>query len=260
MALLQIEFRSTTLKRTVPLNVILPIEKFKGPYPTLYLLHGLKDNCSSWLTNTRIKMWAERSGLAVVMPSGENSFYLDILVKDGCLGDFGEYVGNELVQFTREMLPLSTKREDTFIGGLSMGGYGALRNGLKYCDTFSKVAVLSGAVHFYEYDRKWVETLGNTVGELANFADLDQTQNTDRNPRFIINEIMNDPTKSFPDFYVACGLQDSLLEANRSIAKALKEAGANVVYEDGEGGHQWEFWDTYIQHVLKWLDYSAVSK
>lgn len=69
-----------------------------------------------------------------------------------------------------------------------------------------------------------------------------------------MKQIQEDPSRSFPDFYVACGLQDVLLEANRSIAAALKEAGADVVYEDGEGIHDWVFWDEYIQHVLKWLN------
>ena len=80
MALLQMDFRSKALKRTVTVNVILPVERFKGPYPTLYLLHGLTDNYNSWLSNSRIRLWAEESGLAVVMPSGENSFYMDVLV------------------------------------------------------------------------------------------------------------------------------------------------------------------------------------
>lgn len=254
MALFQVDFKSEALKRSVQFNVILPVEKFKGPYPTLYLLHGLTDNLNGWLHNTRIRMWAENMGLAVVMPSGDNSFYLDILVKDGCLGDYGEYVGNELVRITREMFPLSDQREDTFIGGLSMGGFGACRNGLKYSEVFSKVAVLSGALHFYEYPREWVETKGNTIGEVRNFGNLDETENSERNPRFLMKQIQEDPARSFPDFYIACGLSDVLLEANRSIAKALKEAGADVVYEEGEGIHDWIFWDTYIQHVLKWLD------
>ena len=146
MALIRMEFRSRTLKRAVPVNVILPAEKFRGPFPTLYLLHGLTDNCSAWLDNTRIRLWAEESGLAVVMPSGENSFYLDILVRDGCLGDFGEYIGRELVDVTRELFPLSCRREDTFLAGLSMGGYGACRNALKYSETFGKAAILSGAL------------------------------------------------------------------------------------------------------------------
>ncbi len=254
MALFQVDFKSETLKRSVELNVILPVEKFSGPYPTLYLLHGLTDNRNGWLHNTRIRMWAENMGLAVVMPSGDNSFYMDILVKDGCLGDYGEYIGNELVRITREMFPLSKKREDTFIGGLSMGGFGTCRNGLKYSDVFSKAVILSGALHFYEYPRDWVETKGNTVGEVRNFGNLDETENSDRNPRFLIKQIQEDPSRSFPAFYIACGLQDVLLEANRSIADALREAGADVVYEEGDGFHDWIFWDTYIQHALQWLD------
>ena len=257
MALLQMEFKSEALRRTVSANVILPFERFEGPYPTLYLLHGLTDNYMGWLSYTRIRLWAEESGLAVVMPSGENSFYLDVLVKDGCLGDFGEYVGRELVDVTREMFPLSRGREDTFIGGLSMGGYGACRNALKYADTFGKAAILSGALHFYEYPVEWVETEGNTIGEARNFGNIEETRDTDRNPRYLMKAVANDPTKQFPSFYIACGLQDVLLLANRSIAGALREAGADVTYEEGEGIHDWNFWDTYIQHVLKWLDYSA---
>ena len=257
MALIQMEFRSATLKRSVTLNVILPSEQFRGPYPTLYLLHGLTDNYNGWLSYTRIRLWAEQSGLAVVMPSGENSFYMDILVKDGCLGDFSEYIGHELVEVTRELFPLSRRREDTYIAGLSMGGFGACRNALKYCDVFGKAAILSGALHIYEYPVEWVETEGNTIGEVRNFGNLEETRNSDRNPRWLIEAIKADPARQFPDFYVACGLQDALLEANRSIAKALEEAGANVTYEEGEGIHDWYFWDTYIQHVLKWLDYAG---
>lgn len=258
MAFLQTEFRSKTLKRAVSFQVILPVEQFKPPYPTLYLLHGLTDNSNAWLHYTRIRMWAENMGLAVVMPSGENSFYLDIPVKDGCLGDFGAYIGEELISITRQLFPLSHKREDTFIAGLSMGGYGACRNGLKYCDVFSKAAVLSGAVHFFEYSREWVKTQGNTIGELQNIGDLDAMELTDRNPRYLIGQIKmrnaQEGINHFPEFYVACGTEDPLLGANRSIADALKDAGARVTYEEGPGIHDWYFWDTYIQHVLEWLN------
>lgn len=259
MALISIDFKSEALKRNTCVNVILPIERFAGPYPTLYLLHGLTDNYNGWLSYTRIRKWAEESGLAVVMPSGENSFYMDILVKDGCLGDFGEYVGRELVEVTRKIFPLSKKREDTFLAGLSMGGFGTCRNALKYNDTFGKAAILSGALNFYEYPAEWVNTQGNTIGEVKNFGDLEQTRQTDRNPRYLMEMLQKDPDKSFPAFYVACGLQDELLEANRSIAQALKEAGADVTYEEGPGYHDWDFWDEYIQHVLKWLGYSGNS-
>lgn len=264
MAVLQVEFHSETLKRMVSFKAILPTERFQAPYPTLYLLHGLTDNASAWLYNTKVRLWAEEMGLAVVLPTGENSFYLDVPVKDGCYGDFGEYIGRELVEVTREMFPLSHRREDTFIGGLSMGGYGACRNGLKYCDTFGKVAVLSGAVHFFENSRQWVMTEGNTIGELQCFGDLDKMENTDRNPRYLIRAVQErnkkDGTDHFPDFYVACGTKDHLIGANRSLAAALKEAGANVFYEDGPGIHDWYFWGEYIRHVLDWLQIKAQKK
>ncbi len=185
MAVVQVEFQSETLKRRTAFQAILPIEFAPAPYPTLYLLHGLTDNSSAWLQNTRIRMWAEKMGLAVILPSGENSFYLDVPVKDGCYGDFSEYIGRELVEVTRRMFPLSDRREDTFIGGLSMGGYGACRNGLKYCGTFGKVAMLSAAVHFFENSREWVRTEGNTIGELQCIGDLDAMEHTDRNPRLV---------------------------------------------------------------------------
>ena len=172
------------------------------------------------------------AGVAVILPSGENSFYLDIPVRNGCLGDFGAYIGEELVQVTREMFPLSHRREDTFISGMSMGGYGALRNGLKYHETFGGIAVFAGAVHFYEYDREWASTKGNTRGELESFRDLDETENTDRNPRYLIREIRKlnaqDKVDHFPRIYMTCGTEDALLGANEALAKALKEAGADA--------------------------------
>ena len=257
MSYAEIEFRSAALKRSVSFRVILPSEGFRPPYPTLYLLHGLTGNSAAWLHYTSIRHLAETRGFAVVMPSGENSFWLDIPVKDGCLGDFGEYVGRELVDVTREMLPLSRRRGDTFIGGFSMGGYGALRNGLKYHDTFGKIAVFAGAVHFYEYPREWVRTRGNVAGELQDFADLDVTQHTDRNPRVLIREIeaLNraDGGQHFPAVRLTCGDEDSLLDANRSLSEALREAGADVTWRPVPGRHEYAFCDAALPEMIDWL-------
>jgi S-formylglutathione hydrolase FrmB len=143
MSLLQVSFRSAALHRKVPMQVILPSDAeigSAGPFKTLYLLHGLMDNCQGWTSNTRIERWAMERNLAVVMPSAENSFYVDMPYGSSCFGDFGVYVGKELVEMTRKMFRPSLNREDTFIAGLSMGGFGALRNGLKYSDTFGYIA------------------------------------------------------------------------------------------------------------------------
>lgn len=151
MAFIQVSFMSKTLMRTVPLQVILPVDKFtfgqpereEKPFKTLYLLHGIFGNETDWVHGTRIQRWAEEKNLAVVMPAGENAFYVD---QPSIGAMHGQFIGEELVEITRKMFPLSRKREDTFIGGLSMGGFGALRNGLKYHDTFG--AVICCPVHF----------------------------------------------------------------------------------------------------------------
>ncbi len=193
MALIQTDFKSETLKRSVSFNAVFPIEKFQPPYPTLCQLHGLTDNSNGWLSYSRIRFWAENTSLAIIMP-------------------------------------------------------------------FGKAAILSGALHVYEYPKDWVESEGNILCEVRNFGNLEETRNSDRNPRWLIEHIRNDPRKEFPAFYIACGLQDSLINANRSIAEARKQAGADVTYEEGLGMHDWNFWDTYIQMVLPWLDCHTEEK
>lgn len=123
MAFIQMNLLSQKLMRTVPVNVILPVDKmiFPGmpkredkPYKTLYLLHGVFGNYTDWAMGTRIQRFAEENDLVVVMPSGDNAFWVDQPVT----GNFyGEFVGKELVELTRKMFPLSHRREDTYIGG-----------------------------------------------------------------------------------------------------------------------------------------------
>ncbi len=109
----------------------------------MYLLHGGYGNHTDYVSGTRIRRWAEEKNLAVIMPSGDNQFYID---KEDTEEYYGEYVGKEHVEFTRKMFPLSEKKEDTFIAGLSMGGYGALINGLKYADTFGYIGTFSAGL------------------------------------------------------------------------------------------------------------------
>ena len=140
MALIQVNYLSRSLMRTVPLHVILPVDKISfetmdyanrkdQKFKTLYLLHGIFGNYTDWVSGTRIQRWAEEKNLAVVMPSGDNAFYINTNMPTF---DYEQFIAKELVDVTRRMFPLSDKREDTFIAGLSMGGYGALINGMKY--------------------------------------------------------------------------------------------------------------------------------
>ena len=141
-------------------TAIVPVEKMPefwgkvgyqaGPFPTLYLLHGFSGNQNDWLLNSRIHEWATARNLAVIMPDGANDFYVDRPEN----GEFpGAQVGEELVDVTRKLFPLSPRREDTAIGGLSMGGYGALRLGLRYPETFGWICAMSSALIMDEVSR-----------------------------------------------------------------------------------------------------------
>ena len=256
MANLQCVFYSKALEMDTCVNVILPNTGDLSKTRVVFLLHGLTDNYSAWCRYSMVERYALAANVAVVMPEVQRSFYCDTV--SGMA--YFQYISRELPELCSHFFHLPTDPALSYIMGLSMGGFGACRNALKYCETFGKAAILSGALHIYEYPVDWVETQGNIIGEVRNFGNLEETRQSDRNPRYLMDMIKNDPDKRFPAFYVACGLQDVLLEANRSIARALTDVGADVTYEEGEGIHDWNFWNTYIQHVLKWLDYAVPEK
>ena len=252
MALIQMHFLSTALKRTVPVTVILPVDNTafsleKPQFPTLYLLHGLLGNHTDWVSNTRIQRWAEERGLAVVMPSGDNSFYIEQTLPNQ---EYGKFIGQELVEITRRAFPLSQEREKTFLAGLSMGGFGAIRNGLKYAETFGYVAGLSSAVHIFEMAP---DAPGRTLfREDLVFGDLEEARKTDKNPRVALLQAKAAGWE-LPRFYMSCGLQDGLLESNRSLRDYFLENGVSLTYQESNGKHDWDFWDREIKAVLDWL-------
>lgn len=261
MALIQVNYMSKALMRTVPVNVILPVDKLMPPgvpervdrpFKTLYLLHGVFGNYIDWLTGTNIQRWAEEKDLVVIMPSGDNMFYVD---QQESHNNYGEFVGQELVEMTRRMFPLSRKKEDTFIAGLSMGGYGAIRNGLKYHDTFGCIGGLSSAMFIdgaeernndeplFIYRRDYAESI---------FGDLKKAKTSDMNPEWLVKKLAGERVE-LPKVFLACGTEDELLEGSRKVRDYMSAAGADVTYEEGPGGHEWDFWNRYIKKFIDWL-------
>lgn len=267
MALLQINLLSRSLMRTVPVTVVLPVDKmtdFNAPllpekkYPTLYLLHGIFGSTLDWLPGTCIERYATEHDLCVVMPSGDNSFYVD---RPGANQNYGEFVGQELVELTRRMLPLSRERKDTFIGGLSMGGFGALRNGLKYSETFSAIVALSAALEtdsMPKRDNSHPVFMQKRSYAEECFGDLNALLTSDKHPKHLVDELTA-AGKDVPAIYMACGESDSLLPHNRDFAAYLEAHNLPVTFEEGPGGHEWPFWDAYIQKALDWLPIPQVG-
>ena len=143
---------------------------------------------------------------------------------------------------------------DKFIHGLSMGGFGAVRNGLKYHDTFGYIAVLSGALQIFELPP---DAPGHSLfHEDAVFGDLSQAGGTDKNPRVAFQQMsktLHGNTAAYPKVYMACGEQDELLAVNQNLRDFLRQGGADVTWYQGPGGHNWDFWREQIKNVLDWL-------
>ncbi len=265
MALIQVNFISESLMRTVPIQVILPVDKMtlpgmpkpeEKPFKTLYLLHGILGNYTDWVSGSNIQRWAEEKNLAVVMPSGDNAFYVD---QKGAHNNYGEFIGKELVEITRKMFPLSRKREDTFIAGLSMGGFGALRNGLKYHDTFGYIAALSSALVLDGIEKRTDDTFmfadSRSYAESV-FGNLNQVAESDINPEWIAKNLVKDDAE-IPEIYMTCGTEDFLVSANRKFKDNLVNLGITVTYVEGKGSHEWDFWNWGIRNILEWLPLEA---
>ncbi|MBQ6528259.1 MAG: acetylesterase [Clostridia bacterium] len=254
MAFLQIDLKAKALGRKAHLNVFLPTDvdnKQPGPYKTLYLLHGIFGNSSSWVTSSCVQRYAEMKNLCVVMPDGENGFYID---HPDYMNNFSRYIGEELVSATREMLPLSAKREDTLLGGFSMGGYGALYNGMKYADTFGTVIAFSSALILEDVQNRTSDGPAANEGYMkAMFGDLQHLVGSELDPLQLIRQRLA-AGKDIPKLYLSCGEQDGLLKANEKFRKALTELGVEHTWRTTPGGHDWDFWEQEIRHViLEWM-------
>lgn len=265
MAQLKVDFMSKSLMRTVSINVILPVDKvFLGkeeevkPFKTLYLLHGIFGNNSDWISGTRIQSWAQEKNIAVVMPSGENKFYIN---NEYTCERFSDFIGEELIEITRKMFHLSNKREDTFIAGLSMGGYGAIINGLKFNNTFGCIAGLSSALILDDVlsgDEGISAIMGGRQYYTGIFGDLSKLRGSDKDYEALAKELSN--RENIPRMYLCCGTEDHLINANRKFRDLLLENNFDVTYVEGPGEHNWYFWDEYILKVLEWLPLNEGSK
>jgi putative tributyrin esterase len=247
MAFIQCDFHSSVLNLATSMNVILPRRADAAvPYRTLYLLHGFSHDHTLWCRQTSIERYAEERGLAVVMPEGHHSFWVDMAGG----GAYGTYTDEELPAVTRSLFPLSPRREDTFIGGLSMGGYGALRAALRRPDVFSAVGSLSGAA---DIALLTVDATAEWKAECERiFGRLDGIRGSG-NDLLTLASRLSETGKRGLRLYQCCGTEDVLLAGNRTFRDHAMRGGLDLTYEEGPGGHDWAYWDRKVKDFLDWL-------
>ncbi len=257
---IQCNFRAKSLYMPMNINVLLPsffehaatVESLddiykdkKFCYKTLYLLHGGVEDAHSWLAYTNIEKYADKYKLAVVLPSVGNSFYTNLVHGP----DYWTFVSEELPRFAQSAFPLSDKREDNFVAGLSMGGYGAFKMALNHPDRFSAAISLSGALDIVGV-LTGPSMMQNTLEDY--FENLDAVKDT-CNDLFYQAKKIKAEGKEMPRLYMACGMDDFIYEINQKYLKFLNNEKIPVTYEEGPGAHEWNFWDKYIERAINWL-------
>ena len=261
MALLKVDFYSNYLQRNVILTAVIPVDKMdgpklakrrQGPYRTVYLLHGLFGRDYDWIDKTHVVETAEARDVVVIMPSGEDGLYLN---KPEINEWHGKFISEELVDVTRRLFPLSRKREDSALAGISIGAYTALINGLQRPDRFGSIIALSGA---FMRDRiiEAVESHSPRKRRYYErwFGDLDTVIGSEKDYVAMIDRFKNDPDLPKPKFYGACGEHDNLCENNREVVELLQDADFDVTYWEPEiGSHEWPFWNAWIDCALDWF-------
>lgn len=258
MAFLELHFRSDALNLCVPVSVILPDGAKKAPegatYRTLFLLHGLSDDHTIWERRTSIERYADERGIAVVMPEVGRSWYTD--TADGA--NYLTYIGEELPEVCRGFFRgMSHRREDTFVAGLSMGGYGALKAALTYPDRFGGCASLSGALDVVSRtdrrlanDRERAAFLTEWRGIFGFDIERGDDLRGGRNDLFALTRKHREEGLPFPKIFLWCGTEDSLLIYNRNYHALLGDLGIPHGYAESEGNHSWKWWDLHIQDAM----------
>ncbi len=251
MALLQVSFRSHVLGMSSSMNVLLPSAPAPGapdscppPHRCLWLLHGLSDDHTAWHRYTSIERYLTGRNLAVLMPNCHRSFYADMA--NGYR--YWTYLSEELPALAARMFPLSTRREDTFAAGLSMGGYGAFKLALRQPHRFAAAASLSGALI---RDGRELKERGLSEDWRLVFGEGDDVPPQDDLPA-LARELAGSASPR-PALYAWCGTEDYLHRHNLAFRDHARRIGLEMTYEEGPGDHQWVHWDRQIQRVLDWL-------
>lgn len=222
---------------TVPEGHPLYSERPPAPGKILYLLHGLSDDATGWGRNTRIESYAEKRGYIVIMPEVHRSFYSDM--KHG--SQYFTYVTEELPKICEELFNIKHKRETTFVAGLSMGGYGAVKCGLSRPDFYAACAGFSGALDIEARIQNASEE--NWYREQYAILDKGEPWPDSANLFKLAEKVAKLPEKERVRVLITCGYDDFLIDDNRKFNEHMKALPFDYQYKEWEGVHDWKFWE-----------------
>lgn len=244
MALAELSYFARSIGLTTTLSAILP-DSGSGPFPVFYLLHGLGDDHTTWLRRTSLERYVAGVPLIIILPETARGWYIN---SDSPAGRaYEDHLVKEVIPLVDRLFPTIARREGRVIGGLSMGGYGAVKSALKFpelfCDATSHSGPLMTPMHKPETRPK------EYAPQLAEFAALfgPGWQNGPNDPVALAKKC---PLHLRPALRIDCGLSDFLLDQNREFHTHLTTLRFPHEYQEFDGEHNWAYWDTHIQDAL----------
>ena len=243
-------FRSSSLSRDMHYRVLLPAAyEAGGRFPVLYLLHGIYGDYMNWDTRTRLEEYTKTLNMIVIMPDGDDSWYTNSATVAS--DKFEDYIIKDIISEVDGKFRTFRDRHARAIAGLSMGGYGSVKFGLKYPELFVFSGSLSGAFNAAQN----LDTLRSDFRDrlLEVFGNTGSTTRTDNDVFTLLNAPHSGP---LPYFYLACGTADFFLETNRIFAQQLSSRKLEYEYHETPGGHAWDYWDRELRPLLRAVDHS----
>jgi putative tributyrin esterase len=250
-----VQFESAMVGKTLPYNVLLPVDYNQRTartkrYPVLYLLHGLTGHYTNWIEFTHLADYTRTYDLIIIMPEGNDGWYTDSATMP--TDKYESYIIRELIPDVQKRFRVSISRNGRAIAGLSMGGYGALKFGVKYPELFAFVGSMSGALgaaSWTEADLRGFEFIWRTLA--AVFGPEDNPMRKANDVSKLYREVPAARIASLPYVYLDCGTEDPLLFSSRELVAILLERKIPHEYRQLPGTHAWSYWDAQVQEVLR---------
>ena len=245
MGLFKGDFYSSSLKMNTNINVIFPEHSndvdplYEDEPKVLYLLHGLGGNEDEWTRFSKIEYYAKKYNFIIIMPRVDRSFYSNTTYKM----NYFDYIADELPEIAAKWFNINTERDNTFISGESMGGYGAVKIGLSRPEKYAGIASLSGVLDYESFvslirNKEWPDMAKEEF-------DVMYDENT---PMKLAEKTVS--RKDRPKLIQLCGTEDFLYENNQTFRKHMEKIGYKHTYREGPGDHAWPYWDKAIQYAF----------
>ncbi len=249
-----LKLSSKMMGREMPYRVVVPAmykTKSAERFAVVYLLHGLTGHFSNWTDKTKLAEYASNHNYIIVTPEGDNGWYSDSVSTPN--DKYESYIVKELIPEIDKNFRTAADRDHRVIAGLSMGGYGSLKFGLKYPEMFGLIGSFSGALGAAGWTEKTAGAIAKSMDTVFG-VDMNGDARKSNDIFKIARDLSPDSVKALPYVYLSCGTEDFLIGSNREFLGILNEKKVPHEYREHPGVHDWVFWDDQVREFLDVAD------